>query len=197
VANPMQLAMTLVLLMWGAILGNAWVAGAGGVALLYGVGFAAADEQSDLVRRFGDPWKVYRRHVREWLPRWRPYHPSLDARLRAEPARLYVSESCGQCSAVARWFMARSPRGLLVVAAEQHPSRDLLRVTYDAGDGSFEAVGVAAIARALEHVHLGWALVAWFTRVPGLTPVLQLITDASGGEARLVRRTNPATECRT
>jgi hypothetical protein len=131
---------------------------------------------------------LYRRHVDAWLPHWRPYHPSGDGIAGGVPARLYVAESCGECSKVGRWFAARHPRGLDVVPAELHPSRDLRRITYDPCDGSIDESGVAAIARALEHVHFGWAMVGWLMRLPGLVSVLQLLVDASGGEPRTIPR---------
>ena len=35
--------------------------------------------------------------------------------------------------------------------------------------------GIAAFARSLEHLHLGWALLGLFIRLPGVRPVLQLL----------------------
>ena len=49
-------------------------------------------------------------------------------------------------------------------------------------------VGIAALGRALEHVHLGWALVAMFVRLPGVCWLLQTVTDASGGSPRRIVR---------
>jgi protein-S-isoprenylcysteine O-methyltransferase Ste14 len=187
VANPMQLSMALVLTAWGLILGNVWVVLAGPMAVVYGLGLASSDERLDLGTRFGAAWCDYRRVVREWLPCWRPFHGSqIDASI--PPARLYVAETCGQCSEVAHWFSQREPRGLEIVPAETHPERDLVRITYDPRDGNADEQGVAAIARALEHIHLGWAMLGWLIRLPGLVFVLQLIVDASGGEARPIRR---------
>jgi protein-S-isoprenylcysteine O-methyltransferase Ste14 len=103
-------------------------------------------------------------------------------------ARLYVAETCGPCAEVAAWFAARHPRGLEIVPAELHPSRDLERITYEPGDESGDEEGVAAVARALEHVHLGWALIGWTMRLPLLRPTLQLIVDASGGAPRRIPR---------
>ena len=49
--------------------------------------------------------------------------------------------------------------------------------------------GVAAFARALEHIHLGWAFVGWTMRLPLVEPFLQLLVDAVGGGPRqIVRR---------
>jgi hypothetical protein len=76
-----------------------------------------------------------------------------------------------------------------------HPTRDLKRITYDARDGGADAEGVAAIARALEHLNLGWAAIGWLIRLPGIDRALQLLADASGAEPRLVRRV-VADQCR-
>jgi hypothetical protein len=200
VANPMQLSMVLVVTAWGLVIGSGWMMLAGPIAFAYSVGLASWDEESDLGRRFGTPWRSYRRYVRAWIPRLRPYHASLDATSDADvasPARLYVAASCERCSEVAAWFAERRPRGLEIVPAESHPTRDLERITYDPGDGGREEEGIAAIARALEHVHLGWALLGELVRLPLVRPVLQLIVDASGGEARRVNRTSPRAGCAT
>lgn len=43
---------------------------------------------------------------------------------------------------------------------------------------------VHAIARGLEHLHLGWAMLGWAVRLPGVAWFLQLLVDASGGGPR-------------
>jgi hypothetical protein len=53
------------------------------------------------------------------------------------------------------------------------------------------ASGLEAIARALEHVHLGWAMIAFVIRLPGIGAVLQLLADASGAEPRAIRNAVP------
>jgi hypothetical protein len=115
------------------------------------------------------------------MPRLRPWHS-----VNPGPARLFVSEGCGMCSEVGRWFASRYPRHLLTVAAELHPSRALTRITYEPRDGTRAAVGVEAIARALEHLHLGWAFLGWTLRLPIVLPLVQLLLDASGAEPRTV-----------
>jgi protein-S-isoprenylcysteine O-methyltransferase Ste14 len=195
VANPMQLSIALLLTGWGVLAGSWWMMLAGPMAVVYGCGLAAWDEATSLGGRFGAPWHVYRRHVRAWIPRLRPFHASDVG--DAQPARLYVAASCGPCSEVAAWFRARRPRGLEVMPAEWHPSRDLWRITYDPCDGSPDEQGIVAVARALEHVHLGWAVIGWTMRMPLVRGVLQLLVDASGGEPRLIKRTAAALEVRT
>lgn len=48
------------------------------------------------------------------------------------------------------------------------------------------AIGIAAVARSLEHATLPWAVVAWIARLPLIEHVLQLVTDAVGGGPRPV-----------
>jgi protein-S-isoprenylcysteine O-methyltransferase Ste14 len=180
VRNPMQFCAVALLLLLGLILHNAWVSGAAIMAFIYCAGLAGWDEGEDLQRRFGNRWTTYGQSVRPWLPRWLPWH-SKDA-----VAQLFVSERCDMCREVGRWFEHRGARGLVIVAAEAHVSGGLTRITYESGDGTRAAVGVEAIGRALEHIHLGWALLGFLLRLPVLRKMSQLLVDASGGEARRI-----------
>jgi protein-S-isoprenylcysteine O-methyltransferase Ste14 len=186
VSNPMQISMTLLLLGWGAYLGSFWVAAAGAMAVIYSLGLAHWGEGGEMPARFGAAWQIYRRSVRSWRPRRRPWDPS--GATGRQPARLYVAESCVPCSRVGQWIAARRPVGLELVAAEDHPSRDLHRITYDPGDASGEVEGVAAFGRALEHIHLGWAYLGWAIRLPLLRELTQMFVDALGGGPRLIPR---------
>ncbi len=183
VANPMQLSCFAVMMAWGGLLRNPWISAAGVMSFLYGLGLANWDEGEDLKTRFGEPWQKYRRHVRAWRIRWKPWH---DAASR--PALLYVAETCGPCSEVRRWFERRSPTGLTIIAAEEHPARDLERITYDPRDGSEPEDGIRAIGRGLEHIQIGWAFAGACLRLPVLGDVVQLLMDASGFGPRFVLR---------
>jgi protein-S-isoprenylcysteine O-methyltransferase Ste14 len=190
VANPMQLSMAATLAAWAVLTGAGWLLAAAAMSVVYAAGLAAWDEGEDLRARFGGRWDAYRAAVRAWLPRWRPWHPSLDG--GEEPARLYVSAGCGTCSEMGLAVMALQPVGLVVVPAEEHPERDLSRITYDPRDGGPEDEGVAALARALEHVNLACAVLGMAMRLPVIRPLLQVVVDASGGGPMLVRRGAPA-----
>jgi protein-S-isoprenylcysteine O-methyltransferase Ste14 len=179
VRNPMQLSAVVLLFLLGLVLRNAWLAAAGIMAHIYSAGLAGWDEEADLRARFGEQWIAYRRGVRAWIPRLRPWQ-----RPGSPPARLFVAASCGMCTEVGRWFARRGVSGLVIVPAEMHPSRALRRVTYESGDGRDVVSGVAAIGRALEHIHVGWALPGLLMRLPIVRPSIQLLVDASGGEAR-------------
>jgi protein-S-isoprenylcysteine O-methyltransferase Ste14 len=187
IRNPMQASAVLLLLLAGLALRNPWIAAAAFVAHIYSIGFAGWDEEEDLRRRFRDTWSVYRGQVPRWRPRLRPWfrpdHPS---------SRLYVSERCGMCRDVAMWFARRGAGHLAIVPAEQHPSGALRRITYEPGDGSPAASGIEAIARALEHIHLGWALVGFVLRLPVVSALVQLLADASGAEPRLADEVPPS-----
>ncbi len=193
IANPMQLSTSLTLIGWGLLLGSLWVSAAGLMAFVGAAGVARWSEHRDLAARFGSAWAVYRQGVRNWWPRWRPWFPNANAgEVSWRPDRIYIAHHCVQCSAVARWLMQRNPIGLYIVAAERYPSRDLMRITYASGDGGPEEEGVAGLARALEHIHLGWALVGWAMRLPLVRPLLQLLVDAVGGEPRRIHRASNA-----
>jgi len=179
--NPMQVAAMLLLVVVGLLIRNLWVASAGVMAHIYSAGLAGWDEEQDLRNRFGDDWTIYRRSVRRWVPRLRPWHRS-----DQPPARLFVSETCGMCREVARWFERRGARHLTIVPAETHPSRALRRITYEPADGTRPSAGVEAIARALEHIHLGWALLSFLMRLPVVCELVQLLADASGAEPRFI-----------
>jgi protein-S-isoprenylcysteine O-methyltransferase Ste14 len=183
VRNPMQISGVLLLGLLGLVLENLWISAAGVMAHVYASGLAAWDEGEDLRRRFGQDWLVYRGAVRAWLPRWRPW-----LRNHLPPAQLFVAEHCGMCSEVGAWFARRHAAGLAIVPAALHPSGALTRVTYEPADGSTSVNGIRAIARALDHLHLGWALAGALLRLPVVAPAVQLLVDASGGQTRPVSR---------
>ena len=66
---------------------------------------------------------------------------------------------------VGQWFQ-RGALGLSIVAAETHPLAPLRRITYEPVDGASSVDGVDAVARALEHLHLGWAMLGFLFRMP-------------------------------
>ncbi|WP_248963743.1 methyltransferase family protein [Sphaerisporangium perillae] len=175
VRNPMQVAMTAGYLLL-APLDPAFLAAAA-VTFAYGAGLAAWHEGEQLERRFGGAWHDYRRRVRPWLPRLRPaMSPGMP------PASLYVAATCGQCRQVGAWMVRHAPVALQVVPAESHPC-GLRRITYEREDG-VRTQGVAAVAHALTHIHLGWALAGWLLLLPGIGSFAQLCLDALGAGPR-------------
>jgi protein-S-isoprenylcysteine O-methyltransferase Ste14 len=179
IANPMQISCTLVMISWAWLLHHLLLMVAAGVAVIYSVGVATWDESQDLRRRFGEDWRAYRKEVRNWIPRWKPFHSG-------EPARLYIAATCGPCSELRRWIEARNPLGLALIDAENLPSGSVRRLRYDPGDGCEAVEGVRAFGRALEHLHLGWTMVGIALRLPLVWQFVQMVMDASGlGPRRL------------
>jgi protein-S-isoprenylcysteine O-methyltransferase Ste14 len=172
-ANPMQLSCALVMLAWAGLLRNGWMLIAACVSVVYSAGIAAWDEGEDLDRRFGKDWRDYRAVVGNWWPRRRPYHAG-------PPARIYIAQSCGPCSEVRTWLEARTPLGLRIVDAETLSAGSIRRMRYDPADGNEAVDGIRAMGRALEHLHLGWALCGAVLRLPGVWQLLQLLMDAAG-----------------
>lgn len=170
VRNPMQLSMVLLFAVAAMFLWNMWLIAAAAVALLYGAGLASWHENVELTERFGIAWTLYRQRVRAWVPMLRP--------IVSDEATLLVAYSCTTCSSIGRWFNAREPIGLTVTPAED-AAVGLRRVTYLPAGGP-PSQGVAAIARALEHIHLGWAVVGWLLAVPGVGHLAQLLADVFG-----------------
>jgi len=179
-ANPMQVSAVVLLCGWGWYLGSLWVATAGLMAHIYSAGLAGWDEAEDAGKRFGEAWIEYRHHVRNWIPRWRPWNSG------ASVARLYVSATCATCSEVKYWFERQGPTGMEVVSAESYAGAGLMRITYDPGDGRAQVQGVAAIARGLQHIHFGFALFGSLVLLPGVCQLVQLLADASGAGPRTI-----------
>jgi protein-S-isoprenylcysteine O-methyltransferase Ste14 len=176
-ANPMQVSCALVMLAWAGLLRNGWLLLAPLVAITYSAGIAEWDETQDLQLRFGQDWLGYRSRVRNWLPRWRPYHAG-------PPAILYLGRTCLPCSQVRSWLEVRQPLGLRIVDAEALPPGSIRRMRYETATGAVD--GIRAMGRALEHLHLGWALAGAAMRLPGIWQLIQIIMDASGLGPRLL-----------
>jgi protein-S-isoprenylcysteine O-methyltransferase Ste14 len=183
VANPMQTSGVLVFTAWALLLRNPWLLLGGFTIVIYCVGLAAWHEGQSMEERFGEPWRRYRVNVANWMPRRQQWHDPETAL----PC-LYIAEGCGQCSQVRRWLEARHPAALKIVAAEDHPTRNLYRMTYDPMDDTQPDEGVAAFARALEHLNLAWAFAGALLRLPIIYQLAQLLLDASGLGPQLIER---------
>jgi hypothetical protein len=98
---------------------------------------------------------------------------------------LYVAATCPMCSPLGSWLQTRNPKGLTVVPAELAPA-PVSRALYVPASGGQSSgyTGVAAIAKALEHLNAGWALAGWTLLLPGVKQLLQLLLDAVGAGPR-------------
>ncbi|GAA1450276.1 isoprenylcysteine carboxylmethyltransferase family protein [Nocardiopsis tropica] len=178
VRNPMQATVAAVYLVLVPVTGDPRLLVGALVAFAYGAGFASWHEGGQLRRAFGSDWEDYREGVRPWLPRWRPWPGRT-------PGTLYVADDCSMCSGLGGWIAARAPVALELRPAAEHPEV-LYRLTYETPDG-LRRSGVAALARALDHLHLGWAFAGWALDLPLLRHVGQLCADAFGAGPRASR----------
>jgi protein-S-isoprenylcysteine O-methyltransferase Ste14 len=177
-ANPMQTSTVLLLIVMAIAAKSLWLGLACLLSLAYSAGLAMWDEDHDLRQRYGQSFLEYSRQVQNWLPRWRP--------AVSQPARIYLAEDCFKCSQMAAFLKSLKPLGLEIVAAEDHPRRNLQRMTYESE--AVEEEGLAALARSLEHINFIYALLGMALRLPGVNAALQTILDVSGGEPMPVVR---------
>ncbi len=182
-ANPMQTSSAAVMLVWALALRSWPLFAAAALAVAYSAGLAEWDESVDLEQRFGAEWRAYRTSVPSWRCRWRPLCAEL-------PARVYMARTCGPCSELRAWIVARQPLGLEIVDAETLPARSIQRMRYLAPDGS-TVDGVRALGRVFEHLDARWAFAGAILRLPGMWQAVQLLADSSGLGPRQIKA-----ECR-
>jgi protein-S-isoprenylcysteine O-methyltransferase Ste14 len=181
VANPMQISVVASLLILGLAFQSWLLAAAAGVAVIYALGIVRWHHAIDIEPRFGEAWRTYRRHVANWLPRWRPWIET--------PSTVYFAGYCDICRDTQHWVERLRPVGLEVRDAREHTGT-LTRVTYRYPDGS-EVEGIYAIASCLNHANLTWAFLGWFMRLPLMCQFLQILIDGTGERAAPSR---PSTE---
>lgn len=172
VRNPMQLSMTLLLVLESVFVRSPWPAMMALIGVVYSEGLARWSENEEMHIRFCEAWESYRRSVRSWIPRCYP-------RL-GEPCELWLDNSCKPCAQIARWFERRSPEKLRLCDAGDWQGPPLRRVTWrDPASGRLES-GVSAIAMALQHLNFFWAVLGWIVSLPGVSHMIQICFDAAG-----------------
>jgi protein-S-isoprenylcysteine O-methyltransferase Ste14 len=169
VGNPMQLSAVALLALLAASTRSLALAAGVVATVAFGYGVADPHERHQLVTAYGRAWRAYHGQVPNWWPRWHPYSVG-------PPATLWLDDHCASCRAVRDFLAARDPQRLVLAPAHLHRPT-LYRALYVGGEGHRES-GVSAVARGLEHLHLGWAFVGWFLRLPGITQLAQLVVDA-------------------
>lgn len=139
--NPMQASTALAWLIMGTMLGSAWVAAAAVMAVVFVLGMVRWHHRYDLALRFPLGWTVYRQHVPDWLPRWRPWVPV--------PTHLSFDTDCPAQARLAEWLQARS-HGLVIEAGAG--------LAYREPGEARDFQGAAALAKTLNHLNLAFAL---------------------------------------
>ena len=176
VRNPMQLSMTSLLAIEAAFLWSPWPLVLAVMGVIYSEGMARWSENQDMADRFGVAWDRHHTAVRSWLPRWRPGI--------GEPCELWVAADCSVCREVGGWFGRRHPVRLHLRDAADWKGAALERVTWRAPASDRTESGVAAVAMALQHLHLGWACLGWIAGLPVVSHTLQICLDAAGAGKR-------------
>jgi protein-S-isoprenylcysteine O-methyltransferase Ste14 len=174
--NPMQMSTALIYLVLGFLWRDFIFMSV--VSLIYSAGLAHWHENAELKERFSQ-WQEYRKTLHAWWPRWRP------SALIPE-AKLYYDDACGACQDVMHFFSKRSSIRIKLIPARLHPTRVLMRLTYEAGDG-IKTEGVAAFGAGLNHINLFWAFWGWLMQLPVVKKIVQIITDAVGPEPHATR----------
>jgi protein-S-isoprenylcysteine O-methyltransferase Ste14 len=75
VRNPMYLAVLAIILGQALLFGSWGTLAYGGIALLAVASFVRFYEEPTLQETYGDEYQAYRRNVRAWIPRLRPWTP--------------------------------------------------------------------------------------------------------------------------
>ena len=138
------------------------------ISILYAIGVANHQEYNAMESRFDEQWIAYKKNVPNWYFLWKPKHIS--------QGTIYFKKNCNPCEDTKSWFSNRKTINLNIVYAETYRGKPLTQATYVSANNTTYS-SVAAIARALEHINLAWASLAWFMRFPIINQLLQLIID--------------------
>lgn len=172
VRNPMQISMTLLLVTESVFLMSLWPVFLAAMGIVYSEGLARWSEGRDMRDRFGEKWGRYRAGHRAWIPRWKP--------LIDEPCELWFDDQCGACIEVSDWFARRRPEKLILRKASDWEGIPLQRMTWHHPPSGRKETGIAGVAMALQHIHLGWAALGWIAGMPVVSHALQLCFDVAG-----------------
>ncbi len=178
VANPMQISVLLTYLVLAAAYGSWYLFGAAAMSFIYAIGVVKWHQKLDIQIRFGEDWLVYKRNVKNWLPRWRPHIEN--------NASIYFAKNCGICQDVKEKIELINTTHLLTTNTTNTDECGFDRVTYiDALDNKCK--GIHAIGRSLEHANFAYGLIGFLIRLPVISQLLQLIIDGTGQRAQNFR----------
>lgn len=170
ISNPMQVSQALIYLWMAVGLNSNVFYVAGLMVIVFSVGYARWEEVEEVKSRFGFRALEHQSEVIPFIPRWKPW--------RKKPATVFLDlYGCVACSNVGRVLLFLKPTALIIKDARFYPSEDLMRMAYKDSDG-FEAQGIHALGRSLEHINLMWAFVGWAVRLPVISHIGQRIIDA-------------------
>lgn len=179
VSNPMQTSQILFYFFLAMFLGSSVFYVAAIMTWIFCRYYAKWVESGQLLKRFDRRWKLYDIWLRPYFPFWKPW--------RKKPAKIYLDlYGCVACSNLGRVLLFLKPTLLIIKDARYYPSEDLMRMAYKDVDG-YEARGVHALGRALEHINLMWALVGSTVRLPVISHISQWIIDAAFPPHRVCR----------
>jgi len=166
--NPIQWSFTLMFVCLAMYHSSYYFLIGSIVAIAYSIGVADFHESADMKTRFGVKWTSFINHTPRWYFQWKPKG--------ILAGTIYFDTKCSQCSAIADWFRSKDTQNLTIEAAYNYEGPPIQNVTYVTNDGE-KYESTKAIARALEHINLGYAVVGWFIRFIGINFILQAIVN--------------------
>lgn len=179
IANPLQLSTALMYIILAVAYQSMMVLAALVAIVTFSELFVRWHHTIDIEHCFGDSWKEYKAHVRNWLPRWKPYAP--------QPVQVYYATDCNICQDTKSWLEKLAPCNVEFLSAQEHSSRDLERICYT-HNGEFEDDGTNAVARVFERINLSFALLGCFMRLPIINRIIQMLADTCGERGKAVVR---------
>lgn len=168
--NPIQWSFTLLFIPISIYYSEPYLLFGCLISVAYTIGISNPQEGVDMTKRFGIEWASYRKNVPAWIFNWRPKS--------IVQGTIYFKSKCGQCEQIRTWFKNQSTVNLKIKYAHEHQGF-LRQITYIDHQGNVNK-GINAIASGLEHIHLGWACLAWFMKLPVISYLLQAIVNALG-----------------
>ncbi|TCR70282.1 methyltransferase [Bosea sp. BK604] len=167
IANPMQVTSALVMASQALLVGStaAWTIPL--TFLVFDGIFAAWYNRAHIALALPEDWQRYRAAVGDWLPRRRPYV--------AREAVLHFPDA-GRDARVLAWLMRHAADGLTIEIGPSQPTLRRQRLIYASSDPDLDAIGIAALGRALEHLGTVPALIGWTLRLPGVNHLVEFAT---------------------